>query len=338
MEHGVVVTGTPIIENLGRCEDNVYVPHVVVVVRELAYRRDSYLVCITLSRVQSICYGAFSGCPNLRHVDLGTVCISIADRSFAHCGRLVHVKTPSTLRHVGANAFAYCVSMRVFVTDAPLTHVGSGAFGGCVQLGRVSFVNATADAFEDGVFFGCTALTEAALPNLMRYLPEHTFERCYALRAICLPSCCNVIEHAAFSDCRRLRVVLVSAADAVVKAGAFQHCVQLDQLAMAHKTRVHYWKRQTGRRLFNAGDVRLTPPTLSGAFALHHSHNSMAACLMWGYYAAAPRGRGVLRSADRLATLRACVFYTTVSKMSQLPAEMWMTIATFVPHSRFMVV
>jgi len=93
-------------------------------------------------------------------------------------------------------------------------YVGDLAFQECTQLKRVALNGALSTG--DGLFYGCTALTDVTLSTRLTTLPYNTFGDCTALTSIMLPESITEIESGAFNGCKSMKRIYVPGAPPVM--------------------------------------------------------------------------------------------------------------------------
>ncbi len=80
---------------------------------------------------------SFTGCTNLRSVEIGEGIVNIGSNSFQNCSSLINIKLPSTLKTIQANAFASCVTLNEIKLPIGLETIGNDVFKGCTSLTKV---------------------------------------------------------------------------------------------------------------------------------------------------------------------------------------------------------
>jgi DNA-directed RNA polymerase subunit RPC12/RpoP len=71
---------------------------------------------------------AFSGCSQLKSVEINEGVTTIERGAFKNLTKLEHVTLPSTLKEIGDEAFLGCASLLSVNLPENLTHIGEGAF------------------------------------------------------------------------------------------------------------------------------------------------------------------------------------------------------------------
>ena len=142
-----------------------------------------------LSKLNLILAGAFTGCTNLKLLDLTNVkVITVGDYAFGSyedkSNKITGCNSLATIRHMekigiaGNYAFAGTALKEIDITG--LHTSGVGVFSDCTSL-----TNVTTGQYTDmgeGMFFGCTSLKEIEINN--RYVPGSAFEDCKSLKTV----------------------------------------------------------------------------------------------------------------------------------------------------------
>ena len=106
--------------------------------------------------------------------------------------------------------------------------VGRAAFQDLTNVPGVSFAGgANVTNVGPQAFQGCTALTNAALPDGLKALAPGLFYGCTALRAATIPGGVTNVGDAAFAECRRLAAVTLPSGLAGLGESPFLNCRSL---------------------------------------------------------------------------------------------------------------
>ncbi len=163
--------------------------------------------------------GAFMGCDNLEEIVIGSQCTTVGNYAFRDCKKLRSIEfAPFADRNgkvseefagtitIGREAFAGCTSLTTIINEKRMTAIHASAFSGCSSLtsidltqlryaGKEAFARCTAlstvntsenTAFSEGMFSGCTALTEFVFKGDI--LPASAFNGCRKLSSITFTS------------------------------------------------------------------------------------------------------------------------------------------------------
>lgn len=134
---------------------------------------------------------AFSGCAGLTNFDFSkfTALTTIGDSAFAGTGSLSPsgVVLPSSVTYLGASAFNASKLTSITFQSSSMS-IGNFAFQNCTSLQSVIFTNSACNwgssGYGQGMFNGCTSLTELQLPtgfdiNNNKYSGSGTDEKSY---------------------------------------------------------------------------------------------------------------------------------------------------------------
>ncbi len=163
----------------------VVIPEGVEKINSYAFAHLTALEEVVLpSTLESIEYGAFTGCTNLKTItfsgennlkiinqrafencslegtlDLSAVCV-ISDYAFAGNKNLEGVTTSESLLSIGQYAFAGCKKLETVTITAPKVKYGAYAFTDCESL-KEFYVNAA--VLPEGMFYECRLLTKVSV-------------------------------------------------------------------------------------------------------------------------------------------------------------------------------
>ena len=87
-----------------------------------------------------------------------------------------------------------------------LTSIGNWVFENCTALTSLE-LPANVARIGAGAFYGCTALTDLVLPKKLEEIGYGAFEACSSLTAIVIPACVTWISNHAFSSCSGLKEI-----------------------------------------------------------------------------------------------------------------------------------
>ena len=195
-------------------EDNntmktVVIPRTVVEISERAFLNctaleNVYFINITdenstpvtnLSALNLILAGAFSGCNNLKLLDLTNVkVITVADTAFFGCKKLETIRHMEKIGIAGSFAFAETGLKEIDITG--LHTSGAAVFNDCTSLTSVKTGRYT--AMGVGMFAGCSSLEEIVINNSV--IPGSAFEDCTSLKNVTLGGSVLSIGDYAFAN------------------------------------------------------------------------------------------------------------------------------------------
>lgn len=210
--------------------------------------------------------GAFSGCKQLKELNLSDNIIFVGDEAFSGCTSLSSLKTGSKCCLIGNNAFNGCTSLTSITLNDGLRYIGSGAFKDCTSLvngpempdtvsfrfnltGNKALLNAyiaseeaieqqTADytghsVYGDGasscsdMFAGCTALKSVKVPSTADIIPESYCRDCTSLTNVAFGTNVTSIYNNAFENCSNLQDIVLSDVQGYIGKNAFYQCGSL---------------------------------------------------------------------------------------------------------------
>ena len=89
---------------------------------------------------------------------------------------------PNSIGAIEQNAFQECVALSALTIPVNITNIQSYAFLGCTGLKTLTFsVGTNRISWGDGAFQGCTKLSQIEIPDRVREISEHLFDRCSSL-------------------------------------------------------------------------------------------------------------------------------------------------------------
>lgn len=107
---------------------------------------------------------AFSGCRNLKKVEIPEGCVDIASHAFDGCLNLESLELPVSLEHIGSNAFSFCKNLRKVKLPSALKELESYAFSDCLSLQEV-IMPANSNLLGELIFSGCINLSLIVEPS-----------------------------------------------------------------------------------------------------------------------------------------------------------------------------
>jgi hypothetical protein len=130
---------------------------------------------------------AFSGCVDLKIIDIPESVNTIGTHAFYKCNGLAKIQMPSSVYATGEYAFAYCTSLTDIILSQSLTYLSPYVFQGCRSLTNVTIPDSVGIIY-DWVFYGCTNLTSVTIPDSVWYIGRYSFRNAYSLKTIYIPS------------------------------------------------------------------------------------------------------------------------------------------------------
>lgn len=102
---------------------------------------------------------AFSGCGNLKVVQLGSGLKKIGKQAFCDCGCLDYISIPSNVEIIGEAAFDRCEALKKVVLENGIKNIEMCAFYECKKLNTI-FIPTSVQKMGKGVFLHCQSLTD----------------------------------------------------------------------------------------------------------------------------------------------------------------------------------
>lgn len=177
------------------------------------------------ARLTSIGTSAFNGCAELTSVTFSDdiSLTSIGNQAFSGCAKLTSVRIPASVETIGYGAFYGCeaLSSVVFESGSNLQSFGNSTSG-------------SSTAYKNGVFSGCTLLSEISLPESLTSIPNYAFYGCTNLSSVEFGNNSKVesIGNYAFSGCTNLDFISLPINTASIGNSAFADCTALAEVEM----------------------------------------------------------------------------------------------------------
>lgn len=158
---------------------------------ENAFRNQAFTaVTVKLGdNLKSIGAYSFYRLGGLSGIVVGKSLEHVGERAFMQCSNLKQdVILPGTMRSI--DAFAFASTPITGVNTGGATQIESSAFKECTKLTYADMpkVIAVADSGTNDLFYGCTSLVSASMPNLERASGKNMFYNCSAIREVYMGS------------------------------------------------------------------------------------------------------------------------------------------------------
>ena len=114
----------------------------------------------------------------------GKMVTQIADHSFSGCKNLKQINLPDTIKMIGLGAFLRCSSLNSINIPESVTSIGNNAFQYCSSLTSINIPDSVT-SIDNGAFLGCSKLTSINIPNSVTSIDESAFEGCSSLTIYC---------------------------------------------------------------------------------------------------------------------------------------------------------
>ena len=143
----------------------------VVSIYSGAFSENLSMESVTISNsVEYIGLGAFSGCTNLKNIDIrtsGNNIIRICDSAFSHCTSLKSIVIPGNVEFLwvaGGCTFGECTSLKNVVIENGVTVISGWLFERCSSLESISIPDSVTE-IQPCAFFNCTSLKSITIPK-----------------------------------------------------------------------------------------------------------------------------------------------------------------------------
>lgn len=213
----------------------------------------SYLTSIVIpDSVMTIGKNAFTYCPNLMSVHIGSGIKTISDSTFywctyrlkevtfsdsshlttisksafAKCNKLERINLPKTVRTIGTRAFESCKSLKSIELSDSLTTIASHAFESCDVLEEVKMPNSVMSIGEEA-FIKCYNLKEVNLNDSLLDIGENAFNGCRSLKSIRIPDLITQLKYGVLCGCTALEQVVIGKSVSKIGNTVFYNCPSL---------------------------------------------------------------------------------------------------------------
>lgn len=252
---------------------------VVNIPEKVTYNSKDYAVI-------GITFDAFSGCTNLKMVNMANSITTIGSNAFYDCSSLVSVilsesvetiekytfcncssltsiTIPNSVTEIKKYAFLDCSNLENVTMGESVTNIGPWAFWNCPNINS-PIVGPSVLEVGNHAFYECSRLPFFHFPKV-KTIGEGAFADCSGLTNITLPSTLTSIEDITFSGCKGLTSVVIPNSVTNIGKNAFSQCNSIKSLTIGQSV------QSIGERAFsiNNDDVDITclalaPPVLAG--------------------------------------------------------------------------
>jgi len=154
--------------------------------------------------ITSIGYESFSGCSNLKSIDIPDTVNKIEGVSFHKCSSLESIKIPENVTEIATGTFQLCTSLKSIKIPDKVTSIGGWAFSNCIfetiEIGK------SVTSIGSSAFTGCSKLKSVTLSDKLTWIGSSAFSLCPSITSIIFPKSVTTIENNAFY-CEKLRHV-----------------------------------------------------------------------------------------------------------------------------------
>ena len=232
---------------------------------EGAFYNCLYLKSVSLpASITYIGDGAFYNCLSLTELTIPGENVIIGDSAFFNCSGLKSVVCTGTLYKIGDSAFSmdgesffegrYEMMLSRVVVHGDGLEIGKRAFEYCVNLKDVTFPNGVSSVglfafsyclqldkpilnglrkIENGAYFFCESLTEAALSDATESIEPGAFYSCKSLERVTLPVGITAINTMTFQECANLKSIRIFPDVETIAEDAFADCDSLETVYFA---------------------------------------------------------------------------------------------------------
>ena len=206
--------------------------------------RDEIFSVIVEPGANNIGKNAFSGCTNLRSVELGNTVKIIGYSAFSGCTSLTDIKLSEYVQTLYNHAFAGCTSLTsISIPDSVMT-INENVFKDCTSLTDINVDRYnTRYTSIDGVLFdkdgselilypmGKTG--DYVVPQGVVTISSNAFTDCKKMTGITFPDSLNKIEYNAFSGCSGLKDLVFPDSVTSIGVNAFSGCTGLVSITLS---------------------------------------------------------------------------------------------------------
>ena len=181
------------------------IPEGVTAINTSTFENCTSLQEAVIESVKTIGSNAYRGCTALKSATPVSGVNSVGSSAFEDCSSLVY--GPVSARSMGSRAFANCTSLQSIPNNVNFSSLGSYAFLNCSSMEGTLQINAAVTKIPEGVFKGCTGLTNLYLHGKLTEIGAHAFEGCSGIVGVSNLSIAKDlmnIRSCAFKDCTSL--------------------------------------------------------------------------------------------------------------------------------------
>ena len=174
---------------------------------------------------------AFSGCENLRFVELPNSLKFIGGGAFYFCKSLTSIEIPDSVTEIREGAFTYCKSLKTVNLPKNLREIKANTFENCKSLTTLEVPNSVT-TISGLAFSYCTNLTSVVIPSSVTTIGNYAFYGCNSLTDVVIPNSVTTIGDSAFYDCNKLTSVVIPNSVTTIGRSAFLDCSNLTSIAI----------------------------------------------------------------------------------------------------------
>ena len=172
-------------------------------------------------------YPVFSGCSNLKTLNIGNEVKNIPPYAFYNCDGLASVTIPNSVTSIGKYAFGGTAWYNnqpdgvIYINNVLYKYKGTMPEGTSISI-KDGTVSISPDAFS-----GCTSLTSATIPNSVTEIGYYAFYDCTGLTSVTIGNSVTSIGSGAFYGCSGLTEVTIPNPVTSIGYDAFYKCSNL---------------------------------------------------------------------------------------------------------------
>ena len=202
-----------------------------------AYYGDNYegfyipatLKNVIITDATGISANAFYGCAMLESLTLNEGITVIHDKAFYDCSSLKNMKVPTTVATIGSCAWYNCSGM-TSIQLSNVTELSDYLLFGCSKLTEVAIPNSITRIGAD-TFNGCTGITSLTIPDQVQTIGSYAFMGCTGITTLTLPSKLETIGSGAFQG-TRLKNIIIPQGVTIINSNAFFGCQYLESIVI----------------------------------------------------------------------------------------------------------
>ncbi len=197
--------------------------------------------------VTSIGKAAFVwGIDTLKSVSIPKSVTSISDGAFDFCTALQSIKIPAGVIFIGEGAFDGCDGLQTIYCETAQKPVGwdKDWLGNCKAKVVWGYTDTKKDepkelfaklTIEEGVLTKYEGdATNVVIPNDVRVIGAHAFQKCTTLKSITIPAGVKSIGNYAFCDCKGLADITIPSGVTAINEGTFSTCESLKSVTLSN--------------------------------------------------------------------------------------------------------
>lgn len=180
--------------------------------------------------VTEIGYRAFSGCMNLKEINIPAKVGVIGAEAFSGSG-LTSVSLPAAMTVIAERTFINCTYLKEVAIPYGVSSIGYMAFYRCSSLVSVTIPDSVM-SIADEAFCGCSSIEYVKLPQYITRIGYSTFSGCVSLKDVNIPEGVAAIDGLAFLDCRSLEDIELPESLKSIAGNAFNGCRSLTSVTI----------------------------------------------------------------------------------------------------------